>query len=215
MLELIYSGIIINFEEVLNICDVTKEQIGIKLLDENQHLITYILQNRNSITRHIPGFSSDTLHYYSYLKANIVQEDSKKKLVTLYELKAFLTLDEGSHFGDMALDSKTTRNATIRTRTETSLLYIDANLYEENLAKESIGEIEKRLAALLGEELCVDDEDINVSLEYTHDGEKLIFESARIFLSGGAIFKDPRDAKEYVEKILNCKCEVIYGKEDI
>lgn len=136
MLNLIYSGTVINFEEVLNICDVTGEQIGIKMSDESQHLITYILQNRELINHNIPGFHPDKLHYYSYFQGNIIQENSKKKQVNLYELKTFLTLEEGAHFGDMALDSKTTRNATIRTKTETSLLYIDAKLYEENLAKE-------------------------------------------------------------------------------
>ena len=137
MLNLIYTGMIINFEEVLELCGVTQDKLGIKnQIDDNLQLIPYLLYNRDIISRIIPGFPDETLHFYSYLKANILPENNKKKQVSLFEYKVFLILEEGLHFGDMALDAKTTRNATIRTSSETTLLYIDATLYGENLAKE-------------------------------------------------------------------------------
>ena len=93
--------------------------------------------------------------------------------------------------------------------------YAFEEIFEENLARESVCEIEKRLSALLCEKLDAREDEISVSLEYGEDGERLTLLGVRVFLSGSAIFKDPRDAKEYVEEILSCECEVFWGKEEI
>jgi tRNA-dihydrouridine synthase len=78
MLNLIYTGMIINFEEVLELCGVTQDKLGIKnQIDDNLQLIPYLLYNRDIISRIIPGFPDETLHFYSYLKANILPENNK------------------------------------------------------------------------------------------------------------------------------------------
>ena len=55
-------------------------------------------------------------------------------IFTLY--KPFLSLETNDYFGDSALDSKTTRNATIIASEDTDVGYLEMGLYNSNLGEE-------------------------------------------------------------------------------
>ena len=148
MLNLLYSGTAINFEEVLYICGISKEQLGINSTENNQQLLSYLLSHKHSLAKYIPKFTEDIFHYYSYLKANVKQEYNKPKLVNLYELKPISILEDGYHIGEFNLDDKTIQKGLIRTQTEANLLYIDANIYDQIFSKEKQTTIEQEMIYL-------------------------------------------------------------------
>ena len=148
MLNLLYSGTAINFEDVLYICGISTEQLGINSTENNQQLLSYLLSHKHSLAKYIPKFTEDIFNYYSYLKANIKQEYNKPKLVNLYELKSISILEDGYHIGEVNLDDKTIQKGLIRTQTEANLLYIDANIYNQIFSKEKQIIIEQEMIFL-------------------------------------------------------------------
>lgn len=128
MLHLLFNGFVVKFGELLTLCNIKAEDLG---LDPNEiGNIPYVVKNKEKIYESIPEISNEQLTKYVFL-----QNRSEKKKVTLFQYERFLTLEKESHFGDMALDANTTRNATVKANEDCIFLYIDAVLYGENLAK--------------------------------------------------------------------------------
>ena len=128
MLHLIFNGFVVNFVELINLCNISCEELE---LDPSQiGNVAYVVANKSKLYDKLPSISNEKLTEYFYLQSN-----EEKKRVRLLHNEIFLTLDEESHFGDMALDANTTRNATVKAKEDCVLLYIDAVLYGDNLAK--------------------------------------------------------------------------------
>lgn len=128
MLHLLFNGFVVKFGELLTLCNIKAEKLG---LDPNEiDNIPYLVKNKEKIYESIPEISNEQLTKYIFL-----QNRTEKKRVTLFQYERFLTLEKESHFGDMALDANTTRNATVKSNEDCIFLYIDAALYGENLAK--------------------------------------------------------------------------------
>ena len=129
MLNLIFGGFVYKLSEVLSLCNMTADQIG---LDKSQiDEIPYIVSNKEKIKEKLFPFSQDKLSQYYFFQNRNDQRD-----VTIFVYHNVITMTAGMHFGDTALDSRTTRNATVRTKGETVLLYLDAFSYGQNLQKE-------------------------------------------------------------------------------
>jgi len=88
-------------------------------------------------------------------------------------------------------------------------------IYNENITKESILTAERTLASMACRELSIDEEDIDISIETKNEDGELRVSYVKVYISGGAIFKDPRAISEYISGLVLCECEIIYGTEGI
>lgn len=130
VISFILNGNYNNLTEMLQLCGLSKEDIGVP---ENYEInqTSFIHKIRNKINDALPYFKKDKLAYYSFLQSN-----SDKYEVTLYRNEIFMTKTNGDFFGDSALDKGTTRNATVITTQDTNLLYLDSFNYCLHLQKE-------------------------------------------------------------------------------
>ena len=92
--------------------------------------------------------------------------------------------------------------------------YVFEEIYQENLAKESACEIEKRLTEMVCENFNISPQSLSLRLDVVHSEDIIEIEGVSVYLSGGAILKNPRDIIEYVGEFIDCECKVFYGGED-
>ena len=67
----------------------------------------------------------------------------------LYHDQKFLSLGTNSHFGDSAMDSHTTRNATVIASENTDVGYLEMRLYHSHISQEKYKLINKKLRFIL------------------------------------------------------------------
>ena len=92
--------------------------------------------------------------------------------------------------------------------------YAFEEIYEENLSRESVSGIEKRLVTMISEKFNISDKNISLKIDYETDEGEIKILRAVVYLSGAAILEDPRDVTDYMKEFLDCRCEVLYGGED-
>jgi CRP-like cAMP-binding protein len=73
----------------------------------------------------------------------------EKKEIMIYNNIKFLSLKSNDYFGDSALDSNTTRNATIIASEDCDVGYIETSLYYNNIGEEKIKIINKKIYFLI------------------------------------------------------------------
>lgn len=130
VITFILNGNYNNLTEMIKLCGLSKEDIGIpEKYEINQ--ISFIHKIKSKIDDALPFFTKDKLAYYSFLQNKIEQYE-----VTLYRNEIFMTKTNGEFFGDSAFDKGTTRNATVITTEDTNLLYLDSFNYCLHLQKE-------------------------------------------------------------------------------
>ena len=105
--------------------------------------IKYISENIKHIKIYLPDISSSIISKYLF-----IIESSTYKDVTVYNYSPFLSLETKSHFGDSAMDSNTTRNATIAAVEDTHTAYISCVSYFNNVLVEKAALIEKKVQFL-------------------------------------------------------------------
>ena len=142
-LEKINMNYPIEFNEVLYIVDMTYIDFDFnekKIYDNN-----YIKENTDKIKNFFPcKINSDLIEKYYF-----VFDKNEKKDVLIYDNVKFLSLETNDYFGDSALDSKTTRNATILASEDTDVGYLEMDLYSSHLGEEKNKIIKKQLLFLL------------------------------------------------------------------
>ena len=142
-LEKINMNYPIDFNEVLSIIDMKPIDFDLnenKIYDNN-----YIKQNTDKIKNFFPyKINSDLIEKYYF-----IFDKNEKNDVIIYDNVKFLSLETNDYFGDSALDSKTTRNATIIASEDTDVGFLEMGLYSSNLAEEKSKIIKKQLIVLL------------------------------------------------------------------
>ena len=103
----------------------------------------YISENIKHIKIFLPDISTSIISKYLF-----IIENSTSKDVTIYNYSPFLSLETKSHFGDSAMDSNTTRNATIAASEDTHTAYISCASYFNNVVVEKAALIEKKVQFL-------------------------------------------------------------------
>ena len=131
------------FKEILNSINISPKELG---LTENEALDDiYIIKNVDRIKFFFPyNITSDLVDKYYFISDTFIQKN-----VYIYHDQKFLSLDSNCHFGDSAMDGRTTRNATIVANEETEVGYIEMPLYHAYISQEKIKLIHKRLKFLL------------------------------------------------------------------
>ena len=131
----------INFREALNLVDMSYKELDLN--KEQLSDLNYIIENMKKIKLKIPDISTTTISKYLFLRDISIKRDT-----TIYYYSSFLTLDSKSHFGDSAMDSNTTRNATITAAEDTHTAYISCNSYFHNVVVEKVAIIDKKVEFL-------------------------------------------------------------------
>ena len=143
-LEKINIDLPIDFGEILSIVNMPPEKFG---LTESQMLDNeYIKENIYKIKKCFPfkKISSDLIQKYYF-----VFDKFEKNEVIIYDYVHFLSLETNDYFGDSALDSKTTRNATIIASEDTDVGFIEMGIYQNNIGEEKRKIIKNHLNFLL------------------------------------------------------------------
>ncbi len=83
-------------------------------------------------------------------------------------------------------------------------------IYHQTLAEANAKYLEDYTKILLIRDFSTKNEDISVSIALTQEEDSFLLKKATVFLSGGAILKDPREIAAYVEALLTCPCEIVY-----
>ena len=141
VLEHINRHKIVDFSEELNLVNMSSKDFDLdpkKIGD-----IKYISDNIKKIKIYLPDIPSTTISKYLFFKENSIQKE-----VTVYNYSSFLTLDTKSYFGDSAMDSNTTRNATVAAAEDTHTAYISCNSYFHHVVVEKAALIDKKVQFL-------------------------------------------------------------------
>ena len=128
-----------NFGEALKLVDISYKEFN---LEEEDKLSDpkYIFENMKKIKIYLPDIPTSVISKYLFFK-----ETQNQKEVILYYYSSFLTLDTKSHFGDSAMDSNTTRNATIAATEDIHTAYISCSSYFHNVVSEKAALIDKKV----------------------------------------------------------------------
>ena len=142
-LEKINIDLPIDFSEVLSIVNIPPENLG---LTGNQVFRNYYIKEKiSNIKSYFPiGISSDLFEKYYF-----IFDKFEKNEVIIYDYEKFLSLETNDYFGDSAIDSKTTRNATIIASEDTDLGYLEMNLYQHFIGEEKSKNIKRQLNFLM------------------------------------------------------------------
>ena len=87
------------------------------------------------------------------------------------------------------------------------------DIYCDKLTEESVSYAERTLEELLCRNFSISSDSISLLLEVERAGESVRVCGARVYLSGGAIFKDADAISKYVESSVGCECKIIYSRE--
>ena len=119
----------IDFDKVLNLLDITPEEIGIE--SDSVNNINYINENLNTIKKNLPKIPQNIMDQYSFIMDNI-----KKNEVTIFEYKPSKILKANDYFGDSAIETNSPRKATIIAEEDTDIAYLSNKLYYNQIATE-------------------------------------------------------------------------------
>ena len=84
-------------------------------------------------------------------------------------------------------------------------------VYEQSLLDASEASISDGLQAMLCRDFKLENDDIEVSVELYKENEECKVESVTVIFFGGAFFTDPHEVISYIDELLGCRCEIIYG----
>ena len=105
----------------------------------------FIRKNADKIKAFFPyKITTDLVDKYYFIDDQIIQKD-----VFIYHDQKFLSLGTNSHFGDSAMDSHTTRNATVIASENTDVGYLEMRLYHSHISQEKYKLINKKLRFIL------------------------------------------------------------------
>ena len=141
IIEQIYRHKNVNFGEELKLVNMSYKDFNLD--PEKMKDPKYISENLKMITIYLPDISTAIISKYLFLI-----ETTTKKEVTIYNYSSFLTLETKSHFGDSAMDSNTTRNATVAAAEDTHTAYITCASYFNNVVAEKAALIDKKVQFL-------------------------------------------------------------------
>lgn len=85
------------------------------------------------------------------------------------------------------------------------------DVYEENLMDMGAVNMSQGLKSMLCRDMGIDAEHIEVYVELIETEKKFIPKKVSVVLYKSAVFYDPREISEYVNSLLGCACEIIYG----
>ena len=92
-----------------------------------------------------------------------------------------------------------------------SYTYEDASVvFEHSLNLASKSEIERGVVYMVCCEYELESGDVEAYVELGENGINRV----SILLGGRAVFVDPQDIIGYVQELLGCRCEIIYGKKE-
>jgi CRP-like cAMP-binding protein len=128
----------VNFEKALNITGISCKELD---LDPDRiYSNKYLLDNIKKIKRRLPINEGSHVQKYSFFDDKWI-----KKEIAIFNYYIFLTLEEKSYFGDSAMDSNSTRNATIVATEDTHVAFFDNSLYYKNVVVEKAAIFDKKL----------------------------------------------------------------------
>ncbi|MBO5845829.1 MAG: hypothetical protein J6Q77_04205 [Clostridia bacterium] len=92
----------------------------------------------------------------------------------------------------------------------------DLEMQYEDIFKDSVGrytaqDVARRSEELVCEKFGLDEEDLSIRASVSELEGRLSVDSATVMLYSGAIMTDPREIAEYLESLLECECEIVYG----
>ena len=138
VLEQINRHKYVDFGEALKLVDMSYKDFH---LDPDELSNTkYIAENMKKIKIYLPDLPITTISKYIFFRDTNIQKE-----VVIYRYSSFLTLETKSHFGDSAMDSNTTRNATIAAKEDTHTAYISCSSYFRNVVVEKAAIMDKKV----------------------------------------------------------------------
>ena len=140
MLEQIYRKKYVDFDKGLNLLDMSFKDFDLYPDQKQSNDIKYIAENIKKIKIYLPNIPITIISKYAFFK-----DTTKTKEVVIYNYSSFLTLDTKSHFGDSAMDTNTTRNATIKAKEDTHTAYISCNSYFRHVLVEKFSIDDKKI----------------------------------------------------------------------
>ena len=84
-------------------------------------------------------------------------------------------------------------------------------VYENNLMAMGAENMSVALESLLCRETGVGADEIEVYVELRSGEDEFLAKRVRVVLYGSAVFIEPREISGYIESLLGCECEIIYG----
>ena len=85
------------------------------------------------------------------------------------------------------------------------------DVYEENLLEVGAKNMSGALEIMLCRDMKLDAEHIDVYVELVEGEDKFLVNGVSVVLYDSAIFCDPEELCEYIDTLLGCECEIIYG----
>ena len=85
------------------------------------------------------------------------------------------------------------------------------DIFKDSLRAHTAQSVAEGSEKLLGERFGLDGEDISVRVSVSELDDKFFVDSATVILYRTAIMTDPREISEYIETLLECECEIVYG----
>lgn len=79
------------------------------------------------------------------------------------------------------------------------------------LAEASRGEIEVKLAELIGKRFDLEEDEVGVSASVMADENGITITRITVWLSGRGVFTDPREIKSFVSDYTDAECEIVNG----
>jgi CRP-like cAMP-binding protein len=120
------------FNTILSEANIHPEELGITKTEALDDI--FVKKNIDKIKLFFPyKITADLIEKYYFIFDKYI-----KKSVYIYQNQNFLSLETNSHFGDSAMDGRTTRNATIVCSEDTDLGFLEMNLYHANISQEKV-----------------------------------------------------------------------------
>ena len=120
------------FNEIISSVNITPPELGLtkeEVMDD-----IFVRKNADKIKFFFPyKITTELVDKYYFIADQIFQKE-----VNIYHEQKFLSLGTNSYFGDSAMDSNTTRNATVVASEDTDVGYIEMKLYHAHISQEKI-----------------------------------------------------------------------------
>ena len=84
-------------------------------------------------------------------------------------------------------------------------------IFKNNLGEHTAESVASESAQMLCESLGIDTDDLEVHLSLVDLEGELTARDVTVTLYRSAVATDPRIISDYIEELLGCKCEIIYG----
>ena len=131
----------VNFEKALDITGITCDELDLDPREISSS--KYLLENIKKIKNKLPDISGAIVMKYLFLDDKFLSKE-----LIIFDYSKFLSLEAKEHFGDSAMDSNTTRNATVIAAEDTYVAFINNNLYYRNVVVEKSTIIDRKIQFL-------------------------------------------------------------------